>query len=246
MKNFLLPDVPLLEAGPAPQLPKLPRQFRLCVWNFQKSKNPHWRQDFLSLCAQSDLFLAQETRLDAPCTEAAEQSGLHWHAAISFLSPRGKIPTGIAVGCRAPAQEVIFDASVHEPLLTIPKLAMRLIYPLEQSQLLVVNMHAVNFSSLAPFKRHLEKAAELAASFPGPIIVAGDFNTWNQNRRDELLLMSRKLGLQEVVFQPDLRTRYWRHTVDCIFTRGLQTLAASVPDIHSSDHRPLSALFRLL
>ncbi len=245
MKNFLLSDIPLLETGPAPSLKTLPRQFRLSVWNFQKEKQPLWRQDFLSLCERSDLFLAQETRLDAACTQAVEQSGLHWHAAISFLSPWGKYPTGIAAGCRAPAQEIAFDASVREPFLTIPKMAMRLIYPLQNTQLLVVNVHAVNFTGISSFKQHLEKTARLVESFPGPVIIAGDFNTWNQNRHAELLHMAQLLGLQEVLFRPDLRTRYLRRTVDYIFIRGLEAASSCVADIDSSDHRPLSATLRL-
>ncbi len=245
MKNLLLPEVPLLEAGPAPSLQTLPRQFRLSVWNFQKEKQPLWRQDFLSLCEQSDLFLAQETRLNMACTQAVEQSGLHWHAAISFLSPWGKYPTGIAAGCRAPAQEIAFDASAKEPFLTIPKMSMRLVYPLQQTQLLVINIHAVNFSSISPFKHHLEKAASLVASFPGPVIVAGDFNAWNQKRHTELLHMAERLELKEVLFQPDLRTRYLHRTVDYIFVRGLQTVSSAVLELASSDHRPLTAVLRL-
>lgn len=245
MRNFLLPDIPLLQAGPEPALSALPRQFRVSVWNFQKEKRPLWKPDFLALCARSDLFLAQETRLTPSCADAVLQSGLHWHAAVSFLSARHQFPTGIAIGCRAPAQEVAYDASVHEPLFFIPKMLMRAVYPMAHTRLLVINVHAVNFSGLAPFKRHLERTARLAAAFPGPVLVAGDFNTWSQKRHDQLLLLAQRLGLQETPFQPDLRTRYLRHTVDYIFTRGLDTVSSSVETMQSSDHRPLTAVFRL-
>ncbi len=245
MKNPLLPDTPLINTGPAPSLACLPRTFRLSVWNWHKCKHEDWKRDFLALCARSDLFLAQEARLGSACAEAVGQSGLNWNAAISFLSPRAKIPTGIAAGCRAPATDILFNASVCEPLLHIPKMTMRLIYPLAGTRLLVINLHAINFTGIGPFKRTLQNAADLLARFDGPVIVAGDFNVWSQKRHHELLLTAQKLGLQEITFTPDLRTRYFRRTVDYIFVRGLEVAESSVPEMDSSDHRPLTAVLRL-
>lgn len=245
MKNPFLPAQPLLSLGSAPSIKELPRQFRLCVWNLQKCKHADWRRDFLALCAQSDLFLAQEAKINPCASQAIAQSGLHWDAAISFLSPRAKIPTGVAAGCRAPAVDIVFNASVREPLLRIPKMTMRLVYPMEGTRLLAVNLHAVNFTGLTPFKRNLQNAADLLASFDGPVIVAGDFNVWNAKRAQELLRVARQLGLKEVLFNPDRRTRYLRRTVDYIFTRGLETVSSDIPPLFSSDHRPLTAVLRL-
>ena len=244
--TLFLPDTPLINGGSAPTLKALPETFRLAVWNWHKCKHPLWQKDFLALCAQSDLFLAQEVQLSPSCRQAARQSGLQWNAAISFLSPRRKLPTGIAAGCRAPAKQILFDSSVIEPLLRIPKMTMWLVYPLSNGgQLLAVNLHAVNFSGLSSFKYHLHQAAQRVHAFEGPVIVAGDFNVWSQKRHHELLLTAQKLGLREIIFTPDLRTRYFRRTVDYIFVRGLEVMESSVPEIDSSDHRPLTAVLRL-
>ena len=246
MKNPLLPDTPLLNLGPAPSVPYLPRQFRLSVWNCHKCKHASWQRAFLQLCDQSDLFLVQEARLTPDCSNAVNQSGLNWNAAISFLSPRGKIPTGIASGCRAPASDILFNASVCEPLFHIPKMTMKLLYPLAHTQLLVINLHAINFSGLAPFKQTLQNAADLLDRFNGPVVMAGDFNVWSRGRTEEMLFTTQKLGLKEISFQPDLRTRYWRRSVDYIFVRGLETVHSSVWDVESSDHRPMTAVLRLI
>lgn len=247
MKGLFLPDIPLMHCGCAPTLNALPDTFRLCVWNWHKCKHPLWQKDFLTLCNQSDLFLAQEVQLSPACQQAALQSGLHWDAAISFLSPRRKIPTGIAAGCRAPAKQILFDASALEPLLRIPKMTMWLVYPLANGgQLLAVNLHAVNFSGLSSFKYHLRQAARRVHEFEGPVIVAGDFNVWSENRRLEMLVMARALGLQEVPFLPDLRTRYLHRPVDYIFTRGLNVCSSRVQPFYSSDHRPLQALLQII
>ena len=247
MKSFFLPDTPLIECGSAPSLQALPDIFRLTVWNWHKCKHPNWQKDFLNLSAQSDLFLAQEVQLSPACRQAAVQSGLQWHAAISFLSPRHKIPTGIAAGCRAAAKQILFDASAIEPLLRIPKMTMWLVYPLSNGgQLLAVNLHAVNFSGLSSFKYHLQQAARRVYEFEGPVIVAGDFNVWSEKRRGEMFSMAQALGLKEVSFLPDLRTRYLHRTVDYIFTRGLAPLAARVIELDSSDHRPLQAKLQVI
>ena len=196
MKNPLLPDTPLINTGPAPSLGRLPRTFRLAVWNWHKCKHADWKRDFLNLCAHSDLFLAQEARLSPACAEAVSQSGLNWNAAISFLSPRARIPTGIAAGCRAPATDIVFNASVCEPLLHIPKMTMRLLYPLENTRLLVINLHAINLTGFGPFKRTLQNASDLLARSDGPVSVAGDFNVWSRKRHEDLILTTQKLGLR--------------------------------------------------
>ncbi len=245
--TLFLPDTPLINGGSAPTLKALPETFRLAVWNCHKCKHPLWQKDFLALCAQSDLFLAQEVQLSPSCRQAARQSGLQWNTAISFLSPRRKLPTGIAAGCRAPAKQILFDSSVIEPLLRIPKMTMWLVYPLSNGgQLLAVNLHAVNFSGLSSFKYHLHQAAQRVHAFEGPIIVAGDFNVWSEKRRQEMLGMAQTLGLAEVSFLPDLRTRYLHRPVDYIFTRGLKVCASRVADFRSSDHRPLLAKLQVL
>lgn len=247
MKSLFLPDSPLLSCGSAPACKTLPDTLRLTVWNWHKCKHPLWQKDFLALCAQSDLFLAQEVQLSPVCRQTAAQSGLHWDAAISFLSPRKKLPTGIAAGCRAPAKQILFDASAIEPLLRIPKMTMWLVYPLANGgQLLAVNLHAVNFSGLSVFKYHLHQAAQRVHAFDGPVIVAGDFNVWSEKRRLEMLGMAQALGLQEVLFRPDLRTRYLHRPVDYIFTRGLRVCSSRVQNLHSSDHRPLQALLQVV
>ncbi len=245
MKHPLLPDNPLLSLGAGPSLPALPARFRLCVWNCHKGKHAQWKNDFLNLCAQNDLFLAQEIRLDAPAAQTLEQSGLNWNAAVSFLSPRGKIPTGIAAGCRTPAQHILFNAEIREPLIRTPKLTMRLVYPLAGTRLLVINLHAVNFTGLVLFEQTLRNAAHMLKNFEGPALVAGDFNVWSKKRTDALYRTAENLGLREVLFQPDKRTRYLRRPVDYIFTRGLRAVCACAAELDSSDHRPLCATLQL-
>lgn len=245
MKHPLRPPKTLVVVGQTTSQTALPRQFRLCCWNWHKCKHPQWAADFTRLCAQTDLFLAQEVRLSPTTCNLLTQNTLQWNAAISFLSPIRRIPTGIAAGCLVAAQEIACYASEREPVVRTPKMTMKLIYPLENTQLLVLHLHAINFTGLTPFERTLEQAAELVFQFKGPVIVAGDFNTWSQKRTDRLHTLAKQLGLQEVVFSPDLRSRFLRRPVDYLFIRGLEVVRAQTQSVHSSDHHPLCALLRL-
>ena len=245
MINPLRVPHPLLVVGQAQTPQALPTQFRVCSWNWHKCTHPHWAQDFTTLCKQSDLFLAQEARLSQPTCQLLAQSNMQWNAAISFLSPVKHIPTGLAAGCRVPAQEITCQSGAWEPIVRVPKMMMKLMYPLAKAQLLVLHLHAVNFTGTAPFELTLQKAAQFIAPFQGPVLLAGDFNTWNQKRIDLLRQLAAQLQLQEVLFSPDLRTRYLKRPVDYLFTRGLETVNAQVLALSSSDHLPLLATFRL-
>ncbi len=244
MKNPLRPPKTLLVIGDISTKQVLPDTFRLCIWNWHKCKHPGWQTDFLQLCAQSDLFLAQEARFSPATCALLTESRLQWNGAISFLSPVRQIPTGIAAGCRAPASTIHAYVGAREPVLHIPKMTMRLTYPLARTQLLVLNLHAINFTGVTPFAHTLQQAAQLVETFSGPVIVAGDFNTWSRKRTRALQELAEKLQLQEVSFTPDLRTRYWQRPVDYLFTRGLQVVQAKALPFTSSDHHPLLATLR--
>lgn len=245
MKHPLAPQEPLISFGSAPAQTALPRTFRLSVWNLHKCAHADWKKDFSGLCAQTDLFLVQEMRLSPAVMQTAVQSSLHWHAAISFLFPKGKHPTGVACGARAAAQDIRFNAQSREPLLRLPKMTLCAVYPIAQSKLLALNLHGINFTGLEAFKQQLAAAAALCANWQGPLIAAGDFNAWSQKRQNEMRREAQTLGLREVLFRPDERTRYMGKPVDFIFTRGLETLSSSVAPLYSSDHRPLCAVLRL-
>lgn len=241
-----LPEGQILVSRGKARHTALPNRFELCVWNFQKCKHADWVRDFTALAAKSDLFLAQEVMFRPYVQTAIENAPLHWTAAISFLTWRGKIPVGIAVGSTVRPLAVSFDASVREPILKTPKMTMSLLLPLAKTELLVLNMHAINFTRLKTFDANIANAERLLGKFEGPILLAGDFNVWSKKRLETLRALAARLNLQEVAFTPDLRTRYLRKPVDYIFVRGLKVCQAYVPDLHSSDHRPLWAELELL
>lgn len=236
-----LPEKVLSQCGAAAR-ETLPRELTVCVWNWQKSKRKGWAEEFNGLADVADLFLAQEARYSPEVEKQLLRTNLCWTHAAGFLSLKNKYPTGVATGACAAAQKIWFKQGAREPLLHVPKMTLASLYPLETGQaLLAVNVHAINFTGLTPFKENMARAAELLLGFDGPVILGGDFNAWNQQRRNLLEDLAAAAKLTEVVFSPDLRTRCLGRKVDYLFTRGMKTLAAGVRQTDASDHNPLLA-----
>ena len=118
---------------------------------------------------------------------------------------------------------------------------------LENGQILThINIHAINFMPHIFFKKELSLLWHHLSKKTGPMIISGDFNTWNKTRMKTLLIATSQLQLQHVTY-PDHRAikTILRQPLDHIFYRDLILLsseALSVP--HISDHNPLIAKFR--
>jgi len=119
---------------------------------------------------------------------------------------------------------------------------------LSNNQILThLNIHAINFVPHLLFKKELASLWDKIRHISGPLIISGDFNTWNRTRLRTLTAATNQLNLTQVEF-PDprpIKTLNRQH-LDYIFYRDLtlkEAQALSVPDI--SDHNPLIARFCL-
>ena len=232
----------LTEHGRARQK-KLPRCFTVCVWNWQKSKQKAWKQEFLALAKATDLFLAQEVRRSPIVQQLMEQTTYRWSGAVSFFSLTEKTPIGVATGSIAAPQKLLFARGAQEPFFKMPKMTLAAFIPLEGSvhPLLAVNIHAINFTGLKPFAQNLQRALQLLQNYPGPVLLGGDFNAWSAKRRQLLQEVVKTAGLTEVSFEPDVRTHCLGLPVDYLFVRGLTVRTAGVRETLGSDHNPLLA-----
>ena len=108
-----------------------------------------------------------------------------------------------------------------------------------------VNIHAINFVPHHIFKAELLLLWNNIRLTQGPLIVSGDFNTWNKMRLNTLLKATKQLNLSQVVFSDSQAIKTLnRHPLDYIFYRDLSmrdAVVLSVPEI--SDHNPLIASF---
>ncbi|AZR82351.1 endonuclease/exonuclease/phosphatase family protein [Thiomicrospira sp. S5] len=110
-----------------------------------------------------------------------------------------------------------------------------------------INIHAINFVPNRLFQQELNLLWHLIAEKSGPMIVSGDFNTWNKTRVAMLEKAVQQLGLSEVAY-PDTRPirTLNRQILDYVFYRGLTVQSARAFHVEEiSDHNPLEVVFAL-
>jgi endonuclease/exonuclease/phosphatase (EEP) superfamily protein YafD len=222
-----------------------PQAIRMLTWNIHKQSDAGWQRDLREFGDRNDLILLQESVLDAPLRDLIGDEGFHWVMASSFLASGSDI--GVVTASRVPALATCTER-IAEPLLRIPKSAVISWFALagRRETLAVVNVHAINFTlSLGAYRAQLRAIADVLVHHRGPIILAGDLNTWNDERIAAVREVANRLRLTEVRLEADRRSRFLGHEVDHIYTRDLAAVAASATPVVSSDHNPVSATLRL-
>ncbi|WP_299262512.1 endonuclease/exonuclease/phosphatase family protein [uncultured Psychrosphaera sp.] len=217
----------------------------ILLWNVFKCKRKGWQEDFINLTWDKDLILLQEAILNTPFDIHFNQSLRHqWIMARSFKTVKNDIDTGVKTGCSVAAQEYYFSVSKHhEPISQTKKMSLATVYPLniEGQSLLVVNCHIINFVTFEKFSVHLDQVFQSLADHKGPILLAGDFNTWNGKRLRYFNQLAKSLHLDEVKIKRRPRLSHLLKHLDHIYSRGLTVVDAQVhTHIKSSDHYPIS------
>lgn len=215
-------------------------EIRLVSWNMKKKSIPNWRADYSRLTDGRDLILIQEASLRVD-TVGDLPAVPHWSFAPGYRT--GESITGVlTLSSSQPLARCSFANT--EPLLRTPKATSITQFALDGSDdtLLVVNVHAVNFSlGLGTYKKQFAQIADVLAGHQGPIIVSGDFNTWRAGRTRTIEAMANDLGLSPVEFGEDNRTRFLGSPLDHIYVRGLSARTSEARIVTSSDHNPLTA-----
>lgn len=213
-------------------------------WNVLKGKRLGWDEVLQKASETSAILLMQE----AAYGEALHQA-LELHAqpifAPGYISAGQQ--TGVMTSATAkPSQGCMYKH--YEPWLETPKAALVLYYNIEDrsEQLLVANIHAINFSlGIDAFEQQLDDVLNEIAQHKGPVIFAGDFNTWNQKRMLSLNKSTQKLGLIAAPFDKEKIKSFRGWPLDHIFYRGLELKNSNVIEVDSSDHNFLHAHFRI-
>lgn len=220
--------------------------FSLLCWNVYKNNTNH--PDFTPFLAryeqELDFMLFQEANfmdnkvfdLSSFAFDAA--ANLEVKGAFYGVLTASKIESNYAQAYLSEVKES-FVAS-HKSLLVSA-------YPFkDNSNLLVLNVHAINFRENQSYDRELERFLTLMQAHEGAMIVAGDFNTWNKKRMQKLHEVRKKLGLKMVAFsEPSAVEVFMGKQLDFIFYRGLELLDSKVVTNHGlSDHNPLFARFK--
>ncbi|WP_127714863.1 endonuclease/exonuclease/phosphatase family protein [Halobacteriovorax sp. HLS] len=220
------------------------------VWNIYKADYYQWEEQYNSQLPNFDLFLIQEVLTKPEVVDIFEgKHGIQYTSATSFKYKKTGFSTGIATGSRSLAHwKKFLRSSKLEPIIGTPKLTLFTKYSLKGSNkdLLVVNIHAINFVTSFALHSQLKDAAKIIKKHDGPVIFAGDFNTWTYEKQSFLRELTQKMGFSEVTFKNDTRKKMFGWILDFIFVKDLEILSSKVHDeLDGSDHKAISAKLKL-
>jgi len=227
----------LPDAEDAPSLD--PNRIDLFVWNMKKGAHPESFSDLQRMAGNKDLVLIQEARLEQQPIDALDRAQF-WSFAPGYKTSSAS--TGVMTLSNTTPLTHCYLTD-HEPWLGSPKAISVTEFGLASTNdtLAVINVHAVNFTlGVADFERQILKIESVLADHSGPVIVAGDFNTWRQRRLAVLLAMTERLDLNELSFDVDDRVTPFGNIVDRVFVRGLNAVETSIEIVDTSDHNPMS------
>lgn len=224
----------------------------LC-WNVHKGDDSKWGEDLFYLAQNHQLVLLQESYFSEEYYQFIHALKLdNWREGVSFAMPdfnEGMVETGVSTGSSFPIlTSRRLKTDTVEPIIGTTKQSLLSYYSIEDSEqtLMVINTHAINFVTIQEFDHELVKIAKVIEEHDGPILWAGDFNTWNQTRMDHLYQTAEDLGFKAVSFAEDSRKEFMGYPLDHAFVRGLKVLVAQdLRGVESSDHRPLSFSLQL-
>ncbi|TYA39308.1 endonuclease/exonuclease/phosphatase family protein [Aggregatibacter actinomycetemcomitans] len=213
-------------------------RFRLLVWNLHKGQDAGWQQALSRFAKGRDFVLLQEVlNTQHLATQYSAQFPTALYAsAFAYLQQQ----SGVEILSKFPPH-FYCAGSKPEPWIRIPKVGAAMSLPLAGGKnLLLVNVHLINFE-LNPiaYSEQLRTLMQLISHHQGPLIFAGDFNSWSSYRMLRIHKLITEYGLQEVTFPQDHRLRFLGNPLDHIFIRGLNVINATTEPTESSDHAPL-------
>lgn len=217
----------------------------ITVWNIYKQNRSNWQSELNKLSAGSDLVLLQEARVtnDFRLWVTSSQWGsIRVNAFEAFKQSSGVLNLATHLPIEACAY------THEEPWLQLPKSALWSRYLLSNGEeLAVINIHAVNFTfGTVDYASQLNSLTDKLQQYRGPVLFAGDFNSWSKSRFTVLKDALEKVGLTEVDFDPDNRTQFMTGLVlDHVFYRGLEVEKAKAPFTNASDHNPMLVTFKV-
>ncbi|GHA63233.1 endonuclease/exonuclease/phosphatase family protein [Photobacterium aphoticum] len=219
-------------------------ELTVSVWNIYKQQKDNWRSELEKVTQDSRLVLLQEASLNVPLKDYLDTA--HWKVRMANAFRFLNTPAGVMNLSSVNAKSTCAYLAV-EPWLRLPKSALLSEFNLSNGQTLaVVNLHGVNFSvGLDEYKAQFNKLKKVLDQHIGPIILAGDFNTWRQGRMDVVSQFAKSLGLVDVQLREDQRIKVFGKPLDHLYYRELQLVKAEAPLTDASDHNPIIAQFKL-
>jgi endonuclease/exonuclease/phosphatase (EEP) superfamily protein YafD len=222
-----------------------PESISVLNWNIYKGRNDGWAAEFKQYIHDHDVVTVQEAHLGDDLRSMLDWERRYWTMNTAFYL-QGKA-TGVMTASRVRPVYSCGQQAV-EPLIRVPKTSLISYYPLDgmNETLLVANIHGINFSlGLGTYREQIEKLYHEIAKHKGPVVLAGDFNTWSDGRLAIVNNLAHRLSLDSVEYSSHNRTRIFGNALDHVFYRGLDPVEQEAWHVASSDHNPMRVVFRV-
>ncbi len=224
----------------------------ILVWNIYKGSQDYWEQEFFNLAQNKALLLLQEGYLtnDMLATFAAF-SDYSFLFATTWINQRTNQPlrTGVVTASTTQAESLLWQRSHYrEPILNTPKMTLFTRYKIagRKEKLLVGNIHGINFVRTFKLTHMLKAAKKIIEKHRGPVLFAGDFNTWSRAKMRAMNKVFKSLKMQAASFSHDERKSFRGNILDHVWLRDIEVLDAVAPKAKSSDHAPMVLSLNLL
>lgn len=222
-----------------------PENIALLNWNLYKGNNDGWQKDLSSFAQSHDVMTIQEAYMDDKLSGLLQTNNFNWTMNTAFHL------NGTAAGVMTVANSKTVQSCGFqniEPIIRVPKATLVSYYNIEgyDRKLLVANIHGINFTlGVTAYREQLEQLFDSVKAHEGPLIVAGDFNSWSDDRMSEVMQLLDKLSLSSLEYPVNNKTHVFGNAIDHVFYRQLQPVSKKVWQVSSSDHNPISVTFKL-
>jgi len=214
-------------------------------WNIYKGNGDRWQDDLSSFATNHHLMTIQEASLSKEMASFLQKYDFSWIMNATFHSK--DIASGVM---NIASTHAMYSCGfkVNEPFIRVPKAALVSYYYIENSQeiLLVANIHGINFTpGMNSYRYQLNNLYNAVKHHEGPMIVAGDFNSWSDNRMLAVNELVKILELSKLEYPVNNKTHIFGKSIDHVFYRQLIPFKYKVQQVSSSDHNPISVNFKL-
>ena len=210
------------------------KDIEVLIWNTKKSHSLTWSEYFLEISKKADFVLLQEATDKETVLETVKEQLNYYRF---YQSWRSRVGTGVLNASKVkPYATKLFKSPSTEPILNTHKLISVEKYSIENKNLMLVNIHAINFVSTSKFEDQLNQLIPTLRKHRGPLLFAGDFNTWNSARMSFLEVYMKRLNIKKIEFQRHNRGL----NLDHVYAKNfLRIKAKQLADRSTSDHHPI-------
>jgi endonuclease/exonuclease/phosphatase (EEP) superfamily protein YafD len=222
-----------------------PERISVLNWNIYKGQRENWAEDFKRYSYKHDVILIQEAYLRNELKSILQDAHQHWvlNAAFDYEDSVTGVMTASIVKPLS-----LCGQHATEPLIRFPKTSLVSYYPIAgmKENLLVANIHGINFTlGVDAYQEQLDNLYKLMKQHSGPIVFAGDFNTWSVERMQIVRAIADSLSLESLDYTNHNRTSMFGNALDHVFYRGLEPVEHDTWQVTSSDHNPTRVSFRV-